>query len=73
MCGYRFKGNKKNKKIKKRRKNKKRKEEWTCVSKWVWQLLWKYAMKVRKVMNDLSSHSDLLNFGFCFFFFLINS
>ena len=42
MCGNRFKGNK----LKK--KKEKEKEEWTCVSRWVWQLLWKYAMKVTK-------------------------
>ena len=59
MCGYRFKG-KKNKKEEKI-KNKKRVNVCESMSVTV-------AKKVRKVMNDLSSHSNLLNFDFWFFF-----
>ena len=58
MCGYRFKGEK-NKKEEKRKK-KKRVNVCESVSVTV-------AKKVRKVMNDLSSHANLLNFDFRFF------
>ena len=48
-------------KKKKKEKNKKRVNVRESMSVTV-------AKKVRKVMNDLSSHSNLLNFDFWFFF-----